>query len=87
MQKQPGNVGVTGGIAIGAGVTLFALITFPPMGIIVGLVFAGIVFARWDEHRHQARKRAAHQQRIQTFYERGDQRVIDQSWSNPGWRV
>lgn len=87
MRRNDSRVGMTGGISIGAGVTLFALCAFPPLGFMVGAVLAGVLINHLAQRNHQRKLRAGHNQRIEVFYERGDQQAISQTWSNPGWRA
>lgn len=86
MQRQPGNVGVTGGIAIASGVTLFALITFPPLGIVVGLISGAIILDKLAQRRRRRQMEMIDSIAIQGFYEKVDQREMTNQWTNPGWR-
>ena len=76
--------GMTGSVAIVITLSLFALITFPPLGLVVGFVGGLVLLAKWTNRRERIRSEQAHRARMDQFY-------FEQSWqnrdyTNPGWR-
>lgn len=80
-------VGLSGGWTIGIVLTLFAVITFPPLGVFVLIALGVFGVRKLANAERRRRARREHAARMEGFYGRCDEQRTTAEWSNPGWRL
>lgn len=84
--EQAKRNGATVGGSVLAVIVIFATCIFPPVGILVAIVFGIIGICKLSIRSQSRRAAAEHQVRIRQFYDRCDQQQVSATWTNPGWR-
>lgn len=94
-QPRPGPAsigGLTGGPIIGIAISLFAIITFPPLGLLVGAIVGLTLFTKFMNRRDRKRGDRKHRAKMDDWYQkqedaRREEYYAQRTFVNPGWSV